>query len=64
MLCAQVYALEHEASQAATVGQTDRRSSEAAAVLESRLWQQDQICHMQQQLIERLQRIKACCLPH
>ena len=62
--CLQVQALEQEMTQSRTVIQTDRRSSEAAAVLGSPLWQQDQICLMQQQWVERLQRIKDCCLPH
>ena len=63
-LCVQVQALEQEMSQARTNNQKDRGNGDAAAVLGTPLWQQDQICLMQQQWIERLQKIKECCLPH
>lgn len=60
----QIQALEHEVIQSHSDSQTDTRSNEVAAVLRSPVWQQDQISIMQQQWVERLQRIKECCLPH
>lgn len=60
----QIQALEQEMTQSGSEVQTDTRSIAAAAVLRSPLWQQDQISIMQQQWVERLQRIKECCLPH
>ena len=60
----QIQSLEQEMTQSGSDCQTDIRSTEAAAVMGSPLWQQDQISIMQQQWVERLQRIKECCLPH
>ncbi|KAL3146789.1 hypothetical protein ABBQ38_014771 [Trebouxia sp. C0009 RCD-2024] len=62
-LQSKIQALEPEMLQSRTKGSRGTRSSEAAVVLGSPLWQQDQISIMQQQWVERLQRIKECCLP-
>ncbi|KAL3134945.1 hypothetical protein ABBQ32_007905 [Trebouxia sp. C0010 RCD-2024] len=62
-LQSKIQALEQEMLHSRTQGSRGTRSSEAAAVLGSPLWQQDQISVMQQQWVERLQRIKECCLP-
>lgn len=44
-------------------GEQHSRQEGSAAMLALPLWQQDQIGQMQQKWLERLQRIRECCLP-
>jgi len=60
---AQAKHLEEQIALHDSAGEQHTRQESSAAMLESPLWQQDHIGQMQQKWLERLQRIRECCLP-
>ncbi len=55
--------LEEQIALRDIAGEQQTRQESSAAMLELPLWQQDHIGQMQQKWLERLQRIRECCLP-
>jgi len=55
--------LEEQIALHDSAGEQHTKQEGSAAMLELPLWQQDHIGQMQQKWLERLQRIRECCLP-
>ena len=61
--CIQAKHLENQIALHDSSGEQRARQAGSAGMLELPLWQQDHIGQMQQKWLERLQRIRECCLP-
>ena len=61
--CLQIKQVEEQLAEQKSQNTPQKSAPDSAIALEASLWEQDHIGQMQQRYVQRLQKIRECCLP-